>query len=68
MYRKSKHTLLVQLVLFPKRFMRYMEKYGRTRQATDDNKTIRVNDAICMPEELGQEYILTLTICNTYYC
>jgi hypothetical protein len=40
-YRKSKHTLYVQKLLFPKifPFMRYVGKYGRDRQATNDYMT-----------------------------
>ena len=43
-----------------------MEKYGRTRYATDDNIIQLKKDVICMPKT-KLEYGHTLIIFNTYY-
>jgi hypothetical protein len=51
MYKKSKRTFHVQLILFSENvFMRYMEKHDRTREATENNIKICIKDAIYMPE------------------
>ena len=40
-----------------------MGKYGRSRQATDGNITLRRKDAHCMPDNYGCRHAI---ICNAY--
>jgi hypothetical protein len=51
-YRENQNTQFVLNNIFPKivPFWDNLEKYGRARQATDDNIMLRRKDAISMPD------------------
>jgi len=50
-------TLILYPIIFFLRIVPHLqdnvEKYGRARQSTDDNKTQRRTETICMPDNQG---------------